>query len=504
MNSINLPSQWVEITIGEILTVVRGGSPRPKGDPRYFGGLIPWIMIADVTAEKGKFISKTRDSVTEAGAEKSRLLPKGTLILTNSATVCVPKILAVDGCIHDGFVAFPELSKNLEILYLFYYFDYIRPKIIQQNRQGITQVNLNIDIVKNITLYLPPLPEQRRIVIKIEELLTQLDAGVASLKKVQAQLKRYRQAVLKAAFEGRLTQEWRERKNASISVQKLLEQISSERKKIIEKSGKNVKPTQPISDEESAQLPKLPEEWTWVKIDALSNMITDGKHGDCQDENNSGFFFLSAKDVKNGKLHYKEARQVKKEDFLEVYNRTSLESGDIVITNSGTIGRVAVIENTPLTRYTSFQKSVAIIKPVKGFFDSHYLAYYLMGSVQSLEKKSKGTAQKNLLIRDIKDFPIAFPPHDEQQVIIEEIERYFSQIDHLEKTITTSLRQAESLRQSILKQAFEGKLVPQDPNDEPASILLERIKAEKASHTKVKKGKTLQSKSPKRKINNAN
>ena len=370
---------------------------------------------------------------------------------------------------------------------------------------GIGINNLRRGHIESIDLPLPPLLEQHRIVTKIEELFTQLDAGVASLKKVQAQLKRYREAVLKAAFEGRLTQEWRKNKNTSMPVQKLIEQILSERKKIIEKSGKNIKPILPINDEESSQLSKLPKEWTWVRLDALSSMITDGKHGDCQDEDNSGFFFLSAKDVKNGKLHYDEARQVKKEDFLEVYNRTSLEPEDVVITNSGTIGRVAVIENIPLTQHTCFQKSVAIIKPVKNFFDSRYLSYYLMDSVHSLEKKSKGTAQKNLLIRDIKDFLVAFPPPAEQQAIIEEIERHLSQIDHLEKIISDGLRQAETLRQSILKQAFEGRLVPQDPNDEPVSVLLERIKAEKACHVAgTKKGKTLQPKSPKRKVRNDN
>jgi type I restriction enzyme S subunit len=99
---------------------------------------------------------------------------------------------------------------------------------------------------------------------------------------------------------------------------------------------------------------------------------------------------------------------------------------------------------------------------------------------------------------------IPYPDISEQKEIISEIERHFSQIDHVEQTIETSLRQAETLRQTILKQAFEGKLVPQDPNDEPASVLLERIKAEKASRAaEGKKGKTLQRRSPKRTIKNA-
>ena len=145
----DIPSEWVQVKLGDVLQVIRGASPRPKGDPRYFGGDIPWIKISDITKEKGKHISITKDHVTEDGAQKSRFLQAGTLILSNSGTVCVPKILAVDGCIHDGFVAFPELPDKFDILYLYYFFDKIRPQIINENRQGITQVNLNTTIVFN-------------------------------------------------------------------------------------------------------------------------------------------------------------------------------------------------------------------------------------------------------------------------------------------------------------------------------------------------------------------
>jgi type I restriction enzyme S subunit len=202
-----LPAGWERVEIGDEIEVIRGASPRPKGDPRYFGGSIPWIMISDVTKENGKFISKTRDHVTEEGAEKSRYLKAGTLILSNSATVCVPKILGVDGCIHDGFVAFPNLPKRFDILYLYYFFEFIRPRVIDAHRQGITQVNLNTTIVKNIQVPIAPPNEQKRIVAEIEKQFSRLDEAVANLKRVKANLKRYKAAVLKAAVEGKLTED---------------------------------------------------------------------------------------------------------------------------------------------------------------------------------------------------------------------------------------------------------------------------------------------------------
>ena len=172
----NLPNGWVWGKIEDITHVLRGASPRPKGDPRFFGGNIPWIMISDVSRVKGKYLEKTRDSVTVEGAKRSRLLQKGSLILSNSGSVCLPKILLVNGCIHDGFLTFPDIPDNMNINYMYYWFEYIRPKIIQENKQGVTQINLNINIVKNIYILIPPLNEQQRIIAKIESIFDRIDA----------------------------------------------------------------------------------------------------------------------------------------------------------------------------------------------------------------------------------------------------------------------------------------------------------------------------------------
>lgn len=496
MNSLREPSGWALTSIGEILNVVRGGSPRPKGDPRYFGGKIPWIMIADVTAEKGKFISKTRDSVTEEGAKKSRLLSKGTLILTNSATVCVPKILAVDGCIHDGFVAFPELSKNLEILYLFYYFDYIRSKIIQQNRQGITQVNLNIDIVKNIPLYLSPLPEQRRIIIKIEELLTQLDAGVASLKKVQAQLKRYRQAVLKSAFEGRLTQEWREKHKGEIEPAGiLLENIKNEfnRTKGINTDPKNL-----------TNLPLLPQKWIWTTFSSVGNWSGGGTPSTLVNKYWDGdILWITSKDMKVLKIFNSELKITP--DGVENSAAKMIPSGSLLfVVRSGILLRTLPVALNMVD--ATVNQDLKVLIPSKKI-NNEFLLWIAIAFGDNIRHNcaKDGTTVQSINIPALREFSIPLAPKEEQDEIVAQIEKNMSIVDEIELTITTSLRQAKTLRQSILKRAFEGKLVPQDPTDESASILLERIKAEKAHHAaEPKKGKTLQPKSTKRKVPNGN
>ncbi|HEX5219175.1 MAG TPA: restriction endonuclease subunit S [Verrucomicrobiae bacterium] len=174
--SDELPQGCAWTDVGTLTEVVRGGSPRPKGDPRYFGGSIPWIMISDVTRQRGKYLSVTREFVTPEGAERSRLLPAGSLILSNSGTICVPKILAVDGCIHDGFLAFPDLAKLVSLDFAYWWFERVRPQIINENRQGNTQVNLNTGIARGIRFPLAPLAEQRRIVAKLETLFYKVDA----------------------------------------------------------------------------------------------------------------------------------------------------------------------------------------------------------------------------------------------------------------------------------------------------------------------------------------
>jgi len=315
----DIPSEWVQVKLGDVLQVIRGASPRPKGDPRYFGGDIPWIKISDITKEKGKHISITKDHVTEDGAQKSRFLQAGTLILSNSGTVCVPKILAVDGCIHDGFVAFPELPDKFDILYLYYFFDKIRPQIINENRQGITQVNLNTTIVKNIVLPVAPIKEQKCIVAEIEKQFSRLDEAVDNLKRVKANLKRYKASVLKAAVKGKLTEEWREKHPDVEPADKLLERILAERRKKWEeaelakmkakrkvlKDDKWKKKYKEPAKPNLADLPSLPDGWIWVTYEQLGEWTGGGTPSKRRPEywENGTIPWVSPKDMKIDKIN---------------------------------------------------------------------------------------------------------------------------------------------------------------------------------------------------------
>ncbi len=158
-------------------------------------------------------------------------------------------------------------------------------------------------------------------------------------------------------------------------------------------------------------------DWNQYSLAEVCHNITDGKHGDCKPEPGSGYYFLSAKDVINGKVNYVGAREITKEDFLESHKRTRLEANDILITNSGTIGRIAIIKDSPLTSRSTFQKSVAIIKPKAEIVDSSYLYYYLTARKQSLVDSAGGTTQQNLLLKDLRSFKVYVPRLREQKAI---------------------------------------------------------------------------------------
>ncbi|MGH8772560.1 MAG: restriction endonuclease subunit S, partial [Burkholderiales bacterium] len=158
-------------------------------------------------------------------------------------------------------------------------------------------------------------------------------------------------------------------------------------------------------------------EWQQFTLGELCSLITDGKHGDCENEFGSGYFFLSVKDVFDNRLVYENARQITEHDFLETHRRTNLEPGDVLFTNTGTIGRMAIAPDDLRTRRTTFQKSVAILKPRRNLVEPHFLYYTLKFDNGRLSEFAAGTTQKNLLLKDLRSFEVRVPKLSEQRAI---------------------------------------------------------------------------------------
>ena len=345
-------------------------------------------------------------------------------------------------------------------------------------------------LVKSI-IPLPPSNEQHRIVAKIEELFSELDKGIENLKTARAQLKVYRQALLKHAFEGKLTAQWRaENQDKLETADALLKRIQQERAQRYQQqladwqaSGggkpKAPKPLPPLTQEELAELPELPEGWGWVRYGDLCSLVRNGISAKPVGDSGTPIFRISA--VRPLFFDMEDIRFI--DNSTGEFDAYCLERGDLVFTRyNGSRRYVGVC-----AEYRSDEKRLFPDKLVQTrVFSKRMSTSYLEKALNSgasrkfIESKIRTTAgQSGVSGDDIKNIPVPCCSTDEQLQIIEELESKLSEVDQLDQTLTTSLQQAEALRQSILKKAFSGQLVPQDPHDEPASKLLVRIKAER-------------------------
>ena len=362
------------------------------------------------------------------------------------------------------------------------------------------------DLAKSVPIVVPPLNEQKRIVAKIEELSSELDKGIESLKFAREQLKVYRQTILKHAFEGKLTIHWRDlNKDRLESVKQLLTRIKSERElcyqqrledwqkaiKECEKS-KSVedKPSKPKKPLEGALVPNnemldLPEKWEAIRfVDLIAYQENAIKRGPFGSSIKKSFFVPSGykiyeqqnainDDVSLGRYYINQAKFHELEAF-------SVKGGDYLVSCSGTIGKITRLP--PDCAPGVINQALLKLVIDDNLIDHRYFINLFRSEFfqRQILKGTRGSGMQNLAsVDEIKDIIIKLPPKTEQLVIVKELEQKLSVCESLEIEIETSLQQSEAMRQSILKKAFSGRLITQDPIDEPASVLLERIRAEK-------------------------
>lgn len=316
------------------------------------------------------------------------------------------------------------------------YFIHSYQDLFRTNKKGAAIPHLNKEIFRNLELPVPPLAEQGRIVEKIEEIFAKIDAGVEKLKSAQEKIKQYKQSVLHSAFTGKL------------------EKVSN---------------------------------WKHEFLKEICNKITDGSHFSPESDNSYDYPYITVKDIFNDNIMFSSAKKIKKIDYEKlVYNGCKPNIGDVLFSKDGTVGKVSLIQSNINFVVLS---SLAILTPNYDKITSKFL-FYMLKSPEFLSealKNKTGVAIRRIILATLKNIKVFYPSDiSEQERIVEEIEKRFAKADKMLEVVEKSLKSAEQLKQSVLKKAFEGKLVPQNPNDEPASVLLARIKSEKQQNEKAK------------------
>ena len=325
----------------------------------------------------------------------------------------------------------------------------------EENRRGAVKAGLRLDDIRNLRVPLPPLPEQRRIVARIEELFSRLDAGVAALSHAKAQLQRYRQSVLAAAVTGQLTRAWREQHPDTEPASVLLERIREQRREQWCGKGKYSDPAEP----ELENVPEIPDPWHWTTAEALSDenrAITYGviKLGV---DFEGGIQTLRSSDVRPLRLELDHVKSINPE-IAQNYRRTFLKGGELLVTVRGTLGGICVVPDE--CAGFNISREVALIAPVIREVGP---CAALMIASQPLQRwmlgRTKGITYRGVNIETLKRLPIPLPPLVEQHQIVAEVEARTTAIDRLEVELNRQIARSNRLRQSTLRAAFEGKTI---------------------------------------------
>ena len=470
-----LPAAWTRTTLGDSCLVIQGQSP-PGATYNTNGVGLPFLQ------GKAEFGATYPVTVKWCSAP-SKIAEPDDVLISIRAPVGPTNLCAVRSCIGRGLAAI-RTQGNIPSKYVLYAMRATEEEL-RAGSTGTTFESIRGDNLRSHLLPLPPLAEQHRIVVEIETQFTRLDASVAALRRAQANLKRYRASVLKAACEGRMVpteaelarSEGREYEPAAVLLERILADRRARWESQEHRQGKYKEPSTPDA---SAQ-PELPEGWVWAYLDQLIYLL-EGGTAVTATSNTSSRKVLRSSAVRHGFIDLDDHRYLP-EDAIKSSD-PCIAREDLLFTRlSGTLEYVG---NCAVVGELGDQKIEFPDRIFRGRCTSSVSPHYIQNcfSTQTLREdlaaKAKSSAgHQRISLSDLREFRIPLPPLAEQRRIVAEVERRLSVIQQTEATVEASVVRAERLRQSILKQAFSGKLVPQDPDDEPASALLERIKAER-------------------------
>lgn len=475
-----LPKGWKKTTLGAEFEWSSGGTPK-SGTPAYYeNGTIHWLNISDLN---DGLISCAEKQITELGLKESsaKIVPKNSVLIAIYGSIGKLGINTIPLATNQAICFTKKIPEYISNKFLFYYLLSIRNQLISMGKGG-TQQNISQTVLKAVPFFYPTNKEtQQAIVNKIESLFAEIDAGIASLKTAQKQLKQYRQSLLKNAFNGELTKQWRlENADRLPSANELLAQIQTAREqhhaqqladwqtavKQWEQTGKQgKKPSKPKKLREFIQLteeylPNLPKEWCWVELSSISSVIRIGPFGSLlhkADYINNGIPLINPSHIKNRKI-IPDFQLTVSEEKLKELNNYIMRENDIVIGRRGEMGRCAVVtsnENGWLCGTGSM-----FVRPLNSM-SSEFFAYIISSERvrDYLSNSSIGTTMQNLNEKILHTVPVPLCSPQEQLEILRILDACFTACNQLTTEIETQLKQAELLKQAVLKSAFSGNLL---------------------------------------------
>lgn len=469
---VNLPDGWMKTTIGDYLEI-HNGKRKPislsvranrKGQFPYYGATGVIDFLDDYTHE-GEYILIGEDGANLLSKSKPlAFLANGKYWVNNHAHTLKCSI---------------DCPNN-------YIEQYVNSLTLEPWVTGSAQPKLNKANLEKIPVPLAPLPEQKRIVEKLDSLLAQVDTIQQRLNNLPDIIKRFRQSVLAAAVSGKLTEQWR----GENPLELLNDSYYSNKKNSFfeSKAFSEQKKITKIKEKEWFYNCSdfLPKGWVDAHLIDITSVITCGvaKKPNYLD---NGVKFLSAQNVKPFLPNLNKYKYISQSDFDTFTTGSKPEKGDVLYSRVGAnFGEACVI---PWDFDFAIYVSLTLIKPNNDFINEKYLTMFLNSKDGVLQSRGgiMGSGIQNLNVENVRKYRIPLPSISEQTEIVRLVEQYFALADTLEKNLANAKQRVDNLTQSILAKAFKGELVPQDPNDEPADKLLERIKAARIEAEKLKK-----------------
>ena len=493
-----LPEGWAWVAIGETGEYINGFAFKPGH--RESSGL-PIVRIQNLTDESKPLNTTTLDVHPDYRIES------GDMLMSWSATLDVFVWRRGHALVNQHiFKVVPDESVITKGLLFFWLKLAIQQLQKTDHLHGSTMMHIKRGPFMAHQVPLPPRAEQSRIVAKLEELLSDLDAGVAELKAAQKKLAQYRQSLLKAAVEGALTADWRASHPPAETGAQLLERILAERRTRWEarqlakfkEQGKappkdwQKKYPEPVRPN-TADLPELPRGWVWSALGECFQVAVGATPG----RKESSYWNGTIPWVSSGEVCFNRITKTK-ESITELglcNSSTQINpAGSLLLGMIGegkTRGQVAILD-VPAAN----NQNCAAIWVSETPVSSEYVYAFLWSQYEQTRRGSSGNNQPALNKSIVERIAIPLPPLEEMREVVQLVKIAFDQIEKQEVAIEHALKQFSAQRQNILRAAFSGQLVPQDPGDEPASVLLERIRAERVARpTKTRKTKAATSRS---------